>query len=179
MTTNLCVIANVKQLRTGGSFRILLPVFWTSWGVGVLNSAIFNSFQIGLSLTRFWRAFGISEGWVNPPPSVCHCLLRHERSHYVIQCSPDSSSSDCSSFRFVWADKSVPVLGTEFSKYLSMYFNVLVTTNAKSKTKLSQFVFSELATNSQQPRSRSLRITTILLYSTPFTCLSFKSTRDY
>jgi len=25
MTTNLFVIANVKQLRTGGSFRILLP----------------------------------------------------------------------------------------------------------------------------------------------------------
>ena len=27
MTTNLFVIANVKQLRTGGSFRILLPSF--------------------------------------------------------------------------------------------------------------------------------------------------------
>jgi len=27
MTTNLFVIANVKRLRTGGSFRILLP-FW-------------------------------------------------------------------------------------------------------------------------------------------------------
>ena len=45
MTTNLFVIANVKQLRTGGSFRILLPFFQTSWGVGVLNSAIFNSFH--------------------------------------------------------------------------------------------------------------------------------------
>jgi len=60
MTTNLFVIANVKQLRTGGSFSILLPFFLTSWGVGVLNSAIFNSFQIGLSLARFWRTFGIS-----------------------------------------------------------------------------------------------------------------------
>ena len=45
MTTNLFVIANVKQLRTDGSFRILLPFFRTSWGVGVLNSAIFNSFH--------------------------------------------------------------------------------------------------------------------------------------
>ena len=45
MTTNLFVIAYVKQLRTGGSFRILLPFFRTSWGVGVLNSAIFNSFH--------------------------------------------------------------------------------------------------------------------------------------
>ena len=43
MTTNLFVIANVKQLRTDRSFRILLRFFPTSWGVGVLNSAIFNS----------------------------------------------------------------------------------------------------------------------------------------
>jgi len=45
VTTNLFVIANVKQLRNGGNFRILLPFFGTSWGVGVLNSAIFNSFH--------------------------------------------------------------------------------------------------------------------------------------
>jgi len=45
MTTNLFVIANVKQLWTGGSFRILLPFFQISWGVGVLNSAIFNRFH--------------------------------------------------------------------------------------------------------------------------------------
>jgi len=45
MTTNLFAIANVKQLRTGGSFRNLLPFFRTSWGVGVLNPAVFNSFQ--------------------------------------------------------------------------------------------------------------------------------------
>ena len=45
MTTNLFVIANVKQLRTGGIFRTLLPFFRTSWRVGVLNSAIFDSFH--------------------------------------------------------------------------------------------------------------------------------------
>ena len=45
MTTNLFVIANVKQLRTGGSFRILLSFFRTSCGVGFLNSEIFNSFH--------------------------------------------------------------------------------------------------------------------------------------
>jgi len=38
MTTNLFVIVNLKQLRTGGSFRILLPFFRTSWGLGVLFS---------------------------------------------------------------------------------------------------------------------------------------------
>jgi len=40
MTNNLFVIVNVKQLRTGGSFRISLPFFRISLGVGVLNSAI-------------------------------------------------------------------------------------------------------------------------------------------
>ena len=46
MITNLFVIDNVKQLRTGGSFRILLPFFpRTSWGAGVLHSVIFTSFH--------------------------------------------------------------------------------------------------------------------------------------
>jgi len=45
MITKLFVIANVKQLRNGGNFRILLPFFQISWGVGALNSAIFDSFQ--------------------------------------------------------------------------------------------------------------------------------------
>ena len=62
MTTNLFVIANVNQLRTGCSFRILLPFFRTSWGVGFLNSAIFNSFrgrvQFGMILEGL-RNFGI------------------------------------------------------------------------------------------------------------------------
>jgi len=47
-TANLFVIANVKQLRTDGSVRILLPFFRTSWRVGVLNSAIFKSFHNGV-----------------------------------------------------------------------------------------------------------------------------------
>ena len=59
MTINLFVIANVKPLRTGGSFRILLPFFRTSWGVGFLNSAVFNSFHN-------WVEFGpILEGLRN------------------------------------------------------------------------------------------------------------------
>jgi len=48
MTTNLFVIANVKHLRTDGSFRILLPFFQTPWGVGFLNSAIFKSIHNGV-----------------------------------------------------------------------------------------------------------------------------------
>ena len=72
MTTNLFVIVNVKQLWTGGSFRISLPFFWTSWGVGVLNSAIFKlirmlewdtkhfplNLQSGLTLSNYRDAGG-------------------------------------------------------------------------------------------------------------------------
>ena len=45
MATKLFVIANVKKVANLGSFRILLPFFRTSWGVGILNSAFFNSFR--------------------------------------------------------------------------------------------------------------------------------------
>jgi len=76
MKTNLFVIANVKQLRTGGSFRILLPFFRTSWSVGVLNSAIFNSFsnrvEFGTVLEGL-RNLGGGGGFETPnPPLVSH-----------------------------------------------------------------------------------------------------------
>ena len=44
-TTNLFVISNCKTIANLSSFGILLPFFETSWGVGVLNSATFNSFH--------------------------------------------------------------------------------------------------------------------------------------
>jgi len=75
MTTNLFVIANVKQLRTGGSFRILLSFFRTSWSVGFLNSAIFNSFKIGLSFGTILMGLRNFGGGVWSPqntPSVRH-----------------------------------------------------------------------------------------------------------
>ena len=59
MATNLFVIANVKTVVNLGSFRILLPFFRTYCGVGVLNSAICNSFHD-------WVEFGtILEGLRN------------------------------------------------------------------------------------------------------------------
>jgi len=71
MTTNLFVIANAKQLRTGGNFRILLSFFQTSWGVSVLNSAIFKNFhnraEFGTILEGL-RNFG-GGGGVEPPNS--------------------------------------------------------------------------------------------------------------
>ena len=69
MTTNLFVIANVKQLRTGGGFRILLPFSRTYWGVGILNSAIFDSFhnrvELGTILEGL-RSFGGGSGVRTP-----------------------------------------------------------------------------------------------------------------
>ena len=71
MKTNLFVIANVKQLRTDSSFRILLPFFWTSWSVGILNSAMFNSFhnqvEFGMILEGL-RNFG-GGGWTPQTPT--------------------------------------------------------------------------------------------------------------
>jgi len=69
MTTNLFVIVNVKQLRTDGSFRVLLPFFRISWGAGVLNSAIFNSFHNGVkfgAILAGLRNFGRGEGFEAP-----------------------------------------------------------------------------------------------------------------
>jgi len=68
MTINLFVIANVKQLRTDGSFRILLSFFRTSWGVGVLNSAIFNSFHNRVEFGTILEGLPNFEGGgLNPP----------------------------------------------------------------------------------------------------------------
>ena len=73
MTTNLFVIANVKQLQTDGSFRILLSFFRTSWGVGVLNSAVVNSFhnraEFGTILEGL-RNFGGWGGFEHPKPPL-------------------------------------------------------------------------------------------------------------
>jgi len=45
MTTDLFVIANVKQLRTGGSFRILLPLFTNILGCWCPKLCNFNNFH--------------------------------------------------------------------------------------------------------------------------------------
>ena len=74
MTTNLFVIANVKQLRTGGSFRILLHFFpRTSWGCWRPKFSNFYQFQ---QLGWVWHDLGgLSDfregGFEPPPPSLC------------------------------------------------------------------------------------------------------------
>jgi len=73
MTTNLFATANVKQLRTGGSFRILLPFFRTSWSVGVLNSTMFNSFHNRIefgTILEGLRTFGEGGVWIPQTPPL-------------------------------------------------------------------------------------------------------------
>jgi len=77
MTTNLFVNANVKQLWTNSSFRILLHFFQISWGVGVLNSAIFfNSFHNRVEFGTILEGHrNLGGGFWNPqtPTLVLHC----------------------------------------------------------------------------------------------------------
>ena len=89
MTTNLFVIANVKQLRTGGSFlEFYCPFFFRkSRGVGVLNSVIFNSFhnrvEFGTILEGL-RNFGW--GGLNPPnpPPLDTPLLASQLMLFIV-----------------------------------------------------------------------------------------------
>ena len=57
-----------------GSFRILLPFFRTSWCVGILNSAIFNSFhnwvEFGMILEGLQNFGGGGLNTPNPPLST-------------------------------------------------------------------------------------------------------------
>jgi len=79
---NLFVIANVKQFRTDGSFRILLPFFRISCGFGVLNSAIINSFQNRVEFGTILegpRTFGRGVEPSQTPLSVRHCKARDLR----------------------------------------------------------------------------------------------------
>ena len=76
MTTNLFVIANVKQLRTGGSFRTLLPFFRTS----------FNSFHIRVEFGTILEGLRNFRGALNPPPHFGTALgtLRHHIAVIII-----------------------------------------------------------------------------------------------
>jgi len=75
------------------SFRILLPFFRISWCDGILNSAIFTVFTIGLSLARFWRAFRISGGFEyrKTPPRYA---TAHTVSFGIEAVSPMREASD-------------------------------------------------------------------------------------
>jgi len=91
-TTNLFVIANVEQLRTWVVLELYCLFFRTSWGVGFLNSAIFNSFHNRVefgSILEGLRNFG-GGGFEPPkPPSVRHWYTvkyKHRDSAYLPVC---------------------------------------------------------------------------------------------
>jgi len=80
------IIANVKQLRTGGSFRILLPFIRTSWSVGVLNSVIFNSFHNRVdfgTILESLRNFGGGGGGVETPKFPTRYATVGEKPHLL------------------------------------------------------------------------------------------------
>ena len=73
MTTNLFVITNVKQLRS----YLILEFFRKFWGVGVLNSAIFNSFHNRVEFDTILEGLRKSRGGGFEhlkPLSVRHCM---------------------------------------------------------------------------------------------------------
>jgi len=114
MTTNLFVIANVKRMQTDGSLRVLVPFFRTSWGVAVLNSAIFNNFY-----NRVWYDFeGPSEfrerGLNTPTPTPRHA------TGFNNVASPLSAIAFCLSVRkyIVWCFTAL--CGTNL-KVVSLY----------------------------------------------------------
>jgi len=62
-----------KTIANLGNFRILLPFFRTSWGVGVLNSAIFNSFHNQVEFGTILEGLqNLRGGGMNPPPPSVH-----------------------------------------------------------------------------------------------------------
>jgi len=88
MTTSLFVIVDVKQLRTGCSFRILLPFCRTSWGVGILNSPIFNIFHSRVefgTILEGLRNFG-GGGVEHPPPPGAPLGTIERRTRVEEQC---------------------------------------------------------------------------------------------
>ena len=74
MTTNLFVIANVKQL----------PLFRRSWGVGVLNSAIFSSFHnSGWVWHNIGRPSEFRGGFEHPNPPPRYATGSHQQQFYA------------------------------------------------------------------------------------------------
>ena len=77
MTTNLFVIANVKQLWTYVVLEIYCLFFRTSWCVGVINSAIFNSFHNRVEFGTILEGLqNFGGGFEHPKPPLGPPLLQ-------------------------------------------------------------------------------------------------------
>ena len=85
MKTNLFFIANLNKLRTGRSFRILLPFFPKILGCCRPKIQSFLTvFTFGLSLARFWRDLETSGGGGFEPPNPSPLSARHCREQNII-----------------------------------------------------------------------------------------------
>ena len=87
MTTNLFVIANVKQLRTGGSLKFYC-LFSEHLGGVVLNSVIINSFhnrvEFGTILEGLRNFGGGGGGGFEPPhPHPSRYATGQQKLHVV------------------------------------------------------------------------------------------------
>ena len=125
MTINLFVIANVKQLRTDGSFSILLPFFRTYWGVGALNSAICNNFHSRVefgTILEGLRNFGGGEVRTPNPPRYATASVAPDTLIYIFlkrtRCSPSKPRSPVittnysPSFVFIFLFVNLPLAPT-------------------------------------------------------------------
>jgi len=96
MITNLFVIANIKQLRTSVVLEFYCLFFLISWGVGFLNSAIFNSFHNRLefgTILEGLRNFGRG-GFEHPPSQYttdthAHNELVNVSNKFVFPCKSE------------------------------------------------------------------------------------------
>jgi len=89
MTTNLFVIANVKQLRTQVVLEFYCLFFRTAWSIGVVNSAIFNSFhnQVEFStILEGLRNFGEGGGCLNHPSRYATAALYYKIQRWKSTC---------------------------------------------------------------------------------------------
>ena len=94
ITNHLFVIANVKQLRTLVVLEFYCLFFRTSWGVGALNSAIFNSFHTRVEFGTILGTFGISGGGFESPQTP----LRYATAPYAPYILPFAQRNELCSF---------------------------------------------------------------------------------
>ena len=118
MTTNLFVIVNVKPLRTGGCFLILLPFFLNILGCCRPKFSNFLTvFTIQFFLARFWRAFGIWEGGGFEPPQTLPRYATVSNYYYLVTDIVtwfETRSEICS------AEREAKLLSEELRKYLDI-----------------------------------------------------------
>ena len=95
ITTSLFVIANVKKLRTWVVLEFYCLFFRTSWGVGVLNSTIFNSFHnraVFGTILEGLRNFGGAGVWTPQIAPPRYATASGDTSQFTVRTESHTSS---------------------------------------------------------------------------------------